>query len=215
MRGKGKGVLDPAIVPLDLALEVPLLGQVNGCGAHSAMFSIRDDSLHELFSGGGWSGFGCWDRFSLGGRSRNARPSNGAGRRSRGTGSGSRGAGRCHGGTGRGARDIHSGSGRYTGGAGRRTTTWFRSQRGGLFAPIGQRVLMLLETGHDSAPARLHSRAQLLCIVCARGANRSKCRLIIGQRGLRRCGGADNEQYPQTLHNKPRLKVPIKQSRSA
>ena len=40
-------------------------------------------------------------------------------------------------------------------------------------------------------------------------ANRSKCRLIIGQRGLRRCGGANNEQYPQTFHSKPRLKAPI------
>jgi hypothetical protein len=48
-----KGVLDPAIVPLDLALEVPLLGQVNGCGAQSSMFCIRNDALRELFSCGG------------------------------------------------------------------------------------------------------------------------------------------------------------------
>jgi hypothetical protein len=61
----------------------------------------------------------------------------------------------------------------------------------------------------------LHSGAQLLRILCAGGANRSKCRRIIGQRELRRRGGADNEQYPQTSHSKPRLKVPIKKSRSA
>jgi hypothetical protein len=65
MRRIGKGVLDPVIVPLDLALEGPLLGQVNGCGAHSAMFGIGDDALYELFSGGVLSGCGCEGRFSL------------------------------------------------------------------------------------------------------------------------------------------------------
>ena len=59
MRGKRKGILDPAIVPLDLALEVPLFGQVNGCGAHSAMFCIRDLAFHELLSGGGRSAVGA------------------------------------------------------------------------------------------------------------------------------------------------------------
>ena len=187
MRGKDQGDLDPVIVPLDLALEVPLLGQVNGCGAHSFMFCIRDDALRELFRAFGRSAFGprgfgrgrfgCGGRFSRGGRSRNARLSNGARRRSRGTGS-----------------------------AGRRTTAWVRSQTGGLFAPIRQRILVLLEAGHDSAAARLHSRAQLLCIVCAGGANRSK--LILRQRRLRRGGGADNQQYSQTSHRE-HLKVPI------
>jgi hypothetical protein len=74
---------------------------------------------------------------------------------------------------------------------------------------------MLFEAGHDSAPARLHSSAQLLCIVSASGANRGKCLLGIGERGLRRCDGADNEQYSQTSHSKPRLKVAIKKSRGA
>src|SRR6478752_3305460 len=32
---------------------------------------------------------------------------------------------------------------------------------------LGQRVLVLLEAGHNSATARLHSRAQLPRIVCA------------------------------------------------
>jgi hypothetical protein len=74
---------------------------------------------------------------------------------------------------------------------------------------------MLLETSHDSAPARLHSRAQLLCIFCAGLANRSKCRLTTGQRGLGRYGGAENEQHSQTSHSQPRLNTPIKKSRSA
>jgi hypothetical protein len=50
---------------------------------------------------------------------------------------------------------------------------------------------MRLEAGHDSAPARLHSRTQLLRILCAGGANRSK--LILRRRRLRR-SGADNER---------------------
>ncbi len=53
---------------------------------------------------------------------------------------------------------------------------------------------MLLETGHDSAPARLYSSAKLLCIIRAGGANCSEARLIIRQRRLRCCGDADNEQ---------------------
>jgi hypothetical protein len=49
-----------------------------------------------------------------------------------------------------------------------------------------------------------------LYVLGAGGANRSQWRLIIGQHGLRRRGGADNEQQPQTSHDKPRLKAPVK-----
>src|SRR5450631_3482488 len=150
MRGKGCRILDPTIMPLDLALELPLLGQVNGCGTHSFVLRIRDDELLELFPARRRRGFprgglGCRNRFwfSLGGRSRNARRNCGSAWRSRGI-------------------------------AGRRTATWVRRQTGGLFALIGQRVLVFLEAGHDSAPTRLHSRAQPLCIACAGGLNRSK-----------------------------------------
>ena len=41
MRGIGNRVLDPAIVPLELAVEAPLLGYVNGGGTHSLMVCIR------------------------------------------------------------------------------------------------------------------------------------------------------------------------------
>jgi hypothetical protein len=72
---------------------------------------------------------------------------------------------------------------------------------------------MLLETGHDSAPARFHSRAELLCIRCASSANRGK-RILCACR-WRRCDCADNEQYRKAFHNKPRLKILVKKSRSA
>jgi hypothetical protein len=72
---------------------------------------------------------------------------------------------------------------------------------------------MLRQAGQDSASSRLHSRAQLLCILCAGSANRGQP--ILRQRRRRRCGGADNEQQRQTSHSKPRLKMPIKKSRSA
>jgi hypothetical protein len=49
-------------------------------------------------------------------------------------------------------------------------SNWVRSQTGGLFAAIGRQVRVLFEAGRDSAPTRLHSGAQLLCILCAGGA---------------------------------------------
>ena len=148
MRGKRKGVLDPVIVPLDLALEGPFLGQVNGGGAHSAMFRIGDDALCELFRGGG-RGTGSGRRFSRGGR---------------------------------GASGTGGGSGRYAGDGGRRSIAWVRGEPGGLFAAVGERVFVLLETGHDAAATRLHSRAQLLRIRRASGAHGVERSLTAGQR---------------------------------
>ena len=178
MPGGGYRNLEPPIVPLDLALEVPAFRNVNGYRRHTALLGVDDCALDQAFSEDiQFRAFGCKGRFSLGGRSRNARPRSGARRWSRGAG--------------RTSRAIRSGSGRNTGGAGCRTTAWVHSQTGGLFAAIGQRVLMLLQTGHDSASTRLHSRAQFLCILCAGVANRSK--LILRQRRLRR-SGADNDQ---------------------
>ncbi len=93
-----------------------------------------------------------------------------------------------------------------TGRTGRRTVPRTRLQPGSLFAPVRQRVLVLQQAGHDSAPARLHSRAQLLCITCAGGFNRGQP--ILRRRSLHRCGGADDNQQSQTLHCKPRFRIP-------
>src|SRR5260370_36658548 len=61
-------------------------------------------------------------------------------------------------------------------------------QCGGLFAPIGQRVLVLLEAGDDSSPARLYTGAQPLYVRGTRG-------LHVG-RDLRRSGLRERRLRP-------------------
>src|SRR5580704_17998130 len=162
MPGRVNRNLDPPIVPLNFALEVPAFWKANGYCLYAALLGVDECALDEAFADDGdWfrCSFGCGSRFSLGVWGGNARPSSRAGR-----------------GSGRTVR------------AGRRTTARVRSQPRGFFAPIGQRVLVFPEAGHDSAPTGLHSRAQLLCIVGAGGLNRSKLLLVTRLCGLRRSG---------------------------
>jgi hypothetical protein len=111
MPGRVNRNLDPSIVPLNFALEVPAFWKVNGHCLYAALLGVDECALDEAFAGDGdWfrCGFGGGSRFSLGVWSGNVRPSSGARRGS--------------GGTGR---------------AGGRTTIWFGRQTGGLSAAIG------------------------------------------------------------------------------
>src|ERR1700757_5327471 len=148
MPGRVNRDLDPPVVPLNFALEVPAFWKANGYCLYAALLGVDECALDEAFAGDGdWfrCGLGCRSRFSLGVWDGNARPSSGAGR-----------------GSGRTLR------------AERRNTARVRSQPCGLFAPIRQRVLVFPEAGQDSASTGLHSRAQLLCILGAGGLNRSE-----------------------------------------
>ena len=79
MKGVSRGVFDPVVVPLDLAVVCPLHGKMDGCRAHVVVVGIPKDALSELVFGvgvvgfgqsgrGRWSGFSCVGRFGGGGR---------------------------------------------------------------------------------------------------------------------------------------------------
>ena len=59
MRGKDQWHFDPVIVPLDLALEAPLLGHMHSRGVHSLMFSIHNHALRKFLATNRRSRAGC------------------------------------------------------------------------------------------------------------------------------------------------------------
>ena len=147
VRGNDQWHLDPVVVPLDLALKAPFLGDMDCRGAHSLMFRIRKHALGKLLSSNRRNRSGCRCLVCRG-RRRNAWLRNPCGRccrRTRSTGN-------------RSARRTHR-------------------QPRGFFTAVRQCILMLFETRHNAAPSLLHSCTQSLRIISASRAKVSQRRL--------------------------------------